>query len=131
MNTSSSTEPKVFVAVIGTDRIMTTLAHNEEGAIGVVEGQLRRDNQQGILDKWITTGRKFAQKVSVVNVCDIMDELGLRGLDFQSCSAVIMAWVRDNDGHYYAETRENFSEWMAIEEARGLGKSLVVVEDLS
>ena len=129
MNTSR--EPQVFVAVTGSDRIMATLAFSEEGAIGVVEGQLRREHQENILNQWIATGRKFQQKVAVVSICDIMDELGLWALDFQSCSGVIMAWVRDNNSHYYAADHENFSVWMAIEEARSLGKILVVVEDLS
>ena len=79
--------------------------------------------------------------VEVVNICTLMDQLFGKDryspatlatrLSYKEESAIVMAWVKDNNAHYYADPREDFFTWKGQEEAAAAGKKIVVVEDLS
>ena len=64
--------------------------------------------------------------ITVISVCD----LNLSDNWDISCQQV-KDFCASTKAHYYAEPRESFSVNEAIEEARRLGKTSVVVEDLS
>lgn len=77
------------------------------------------------------------ETIKVVNVCDVLAVIF--GEDWASdfyrtydeTQAAIMGWCEANDAHYYARPREDFSRIDALAEARSVGKTTVVVEDLS
>ena len=83
--------------------------------------------------------------VKVVNICNLMDRLypeewhepssttrpGWVDVDYKESSAAVMSWCDENNSHYYAAPREDFSIGTAIRDAIANRKSCVVVEDLS
>ena len=72
--------------------------------------------------------------IKVVNILNLLDRLyphGHHNVDYMASGVATKKWCDENDSHYYAAPREDFSIGMAIREAIEKGKSCVVVEDLS
>ena len=72
--------------------------------------------------------------VKVVGIIDLLDRLypnGHHNVDYMTSGVATKKWCDENDSHYYAAPREDFSIMTAIREAIEKGKSCVVVEDLS
>ena len=72
--------------------------------------------------------------VKVVNIGNLLDRLyphGHHNVDYMRSGVATKEWCDENDSHYYAAPREDFSITDAIQEAVVEGKSCVVVEDLS
>ena len=73
--------------------------------------------------------------VKAVNICDWLDitygDDWSKHPDYETSGKDMMAWAEENNSHYYAEDRENFYMFNAIEEAIKAGKDTVIVEDLS
>ena len=77
--------------------------------------------------------------IATQNICDLLDIIFpnywakslYREIDYAQSSKAILKWCDDNNYHYYARSRENFSESEAITEAEKLGKVGVVMEDMS
>ena len=71
--------------------------------------------------------------IKVVNICDLMDRLyplGHYNVDYMTSGLATKKWCDENDSHYYAAPREDFSIMAGIREAIANRKSCVVVEDL-
>ena len=74
------------------------------------------------------------QEIKVINICHLLSEIfGDAWLvaSLEETEQAVNAWIEDNDSCYYARPREQFFVGEAIEQAKALGKSSVVVEDLS
>ena len=72
--------------------------------------------------------------VKVVNIGNLLDRLyphGHHNVDYMRSGVATKEWCDENDSHYYAVPREDFSIMSAIREAIANRKSCVVVEDLS
>ena len=72
--------------------------------------------------------------VKVVNIGNLLDRLyphGHHNVDYMRSGVATKEWCDENDSHYYAAPREDFSITRAVQEAIVEGKSCVVVEDLS
>jgi len=72
--------------------------------------------------------------IKVVNICDLMDRLyplGHYNVDYMTSGLATKKWCDENDSHYYAAPREDFSIAVAMREAIANRKSCVVIEDLS
>ena len=72
--------------------------------------------------------------IKVVNICDLLDRLyphGHHNVDYMASGVATKKWCDENDSHYYARPREDFSIGEAVREAIANRKSCVVVEDLS
>ena len=72
--------------------------------------------------------------VKVVGIIDLLDCLypnGHHNVDYMASGVDTKKWCDENDSHYYAAPREDFSITRAVQEAIVEGKSCVVVEDLS
>ena len=72
--------------------------------------------------------------VKVVNIGNLLDRLyphGHLGVDGYGERHSVKKWCDENDSHYYARPREDFSIGEAVREAIANRKSCVVVEDLS
>ena len=72
--------------------------------------------------------------VKVVNIWNLLDRLyphGHHNVDYMTSGLATKKWCDENDSHYYAAPREDFSIPAALREAIANGKSCVVVEDLS
>ena len=72
--------------------------------------------------------------IKVVNICDLMDRLyplGHYNVDYMTSGVATKKWCDENDSHYYARPREDFSITAAMREAIANRKSCVVIEDLS
>ncbi len=82
------------------------------------------------------------EAIKVVNICDLLITLfgpnhystfhGMPGyVDYSEQNAAVMKWCKENNAHYYAADREDFSQYEAKCQAAALNLSTVVVEDLS
>jgi hypothetical protein len=79
------------------------------------------------------------KEIEIVNICDLLgilfpgywDNCNFTKYDYEETRNKVVEWCEANDSHYYARGRENFFIWEACNEAEALGKSKVVVEDLS
>ena len=72
--------------------------------------------------------------IKVVNILNLLDRLyphGHHNVDYMRSGVATKEWCDENDSHYYAAPREDFSITRAVQEAIVEGKSCVVVEDLS
>ena len=72
--------------------------------------------------------------VKVVGIIDLLDCLypnGHHNVDYMASGVATKKWCDENNSHYYAKPREDFSIGEAIREAIANRKSCVVVEDLS
>tara|TARA_Y100000310_G_scaffold98052_1_gene95713 strand:- start:4830 stop:5138 length:309 start_codon:yes stop_codon:yes gene_type:complete len=72
--------------------------------------------------------------IKVVGIIDLLDRLyphGHLGVDGYGERHSVKKWCDENNSHYYAAPREDFSIGTAIHEAIANRKSCVVVEDLS
>ena len=69
--------------------------------------------------------------IKVVNICDLLDRLYPHRENGRPSSLATKKWCDENDSHYYAAPREDFSIAAAMREAIANRKSCVVVEDLS
>lgn len=123
--------PKMFYAVANGFTLVTIQTFSEESARGIAESELSKPGRGRDLHQWQLFGSQIVQEVMILGICTLIDELGIGYGDYMEYSDVIMGWIADNNAHYYARPREDFSEWEAVREARLQDKSLVVVEDLS
>ena len=72
--------------------------------------------------------------IKVVNILNLLDRLyphGHLNVDYMTSGLATKKWCDENDSHYYAAAREEFSIPAAIREAIANRKSCVVVEDMS
>ena len=72
--------------------------------------------------------------VKAVDIWRLLGRLypdGHHNVDYMTIGVATKKWCDENDSHYYAAPREDFSITIAIHEAIANGKSCVVVEDLS
>ena len=77
--------------------------------------------------------------IKVISICDLMDILYpgywekqlYKHITYEESSEWMRKWCETNNAHYYAREKTRFSKNEAEYEARQLGKSIVVVEDLS
>ena len=72
--------------------------------------------------------------VKAVDIWRLLGRLypdGHHNVDYMTAALLLRKWCDENDSHYYAASREDFSITRAIREAIVEGKSCVVVEDLS
>ena len=72
--------------------------------------------------------------VKVVNIGNLLDRLyphGHHNVDYMTSGVATKEWCDENDSHYYAAAREDFSIMTAVHETIANRKSCVVVEDLS
>ncbi len=83
-----------------------------------------------------------SEAVKVVNICDLLITLfgpnhystfsGMPGyVEYGAQCAAVIKWCKENNAHYYAADREDFSQYEAQSQAAALNLSTVVVEDLS
>ena len=78
-------------------------------------------------------------RIRVISICDLMDMIfpkywensRYKHIDYEESSEAVRLWCKTHNAHYYAREKTNFSTVEAKHEARRLGKSIVVVEDLS
>ena len=78
-------------------------------------------------------------KVEMINICDLLgqlfpgywDNLNFLKYDYADTCDKVNKWCEANNAHYYARGRESFFKWEACDEAIALGKTKVVLEDLS
>ena len=71
--------------------------------------------------------------IKVVNILNLLDRLyphGHLNVDYMTSGLATKKWCDENDSHYYAASREDFSIPVAMREGIANGKSCVVVEDL-
>ena len=68
---------------------------------------------------------------TVLNICDVLDALGIADMDYMESGKVLMTWCRKHNVHYYARPHEQFFVTTAVDEAIVAGRSFVVVEDMS
>jgi hypothetical protein len=79
------------------------------------------------------------QDVKIISICDLMDMIfpkyweneRYKHIDYDESSEAMRQWCKTHNAHYYAREKHCFSKVEAIVEAQKLGKSIVVVEDLS
>ncbi len=71
--------------------------------------------------------------VRLVNVCHLLDHImeDGTGMDYRARCAMVEDWARSYHSHYYSRPRDKFFISEALQEARDLGKSMVIIEDLS
>ena len=83
--------------------------------------------------------------IKVVNTCDLLEHLypherwtnfrctntGMKIEDYEEYDNSIMVWCDENKSHYYANNRDDFSMFVAVQETIAAGKDVVVVEYLS
>lgn len=74
--------------------------------------------------------------VTVINICKLIDAIlpeywGNPNITYKDESKAVMDWCEANDAHYYADVREDFWVGHGVSEAKEVGKSIVVTEDLS
>ena len=71
-----------------------------------------------------------------IGVCDVFKELGISDselleMTWKEESALVMQYCSDNDYHYYGKPKGEYFKWEGIAQAVALGKSGVVLENLS
>ena len=87
--------------------------------------------------------------IKVVNTCDLLEHLypheswtnfrctitgrctGIKMEDYEEYDNSIMAWCDENKSHYYANNRDDFSMFVAVQETIAESKDVVVIEYLS
>jgi len=75
--------------------------------------------------------------VRVISIVDLLENLfgkevfQWNGPSYKEQSEGVKKWVAENNAHYYADVRENFSIFTGIHQAKKESKQIVVVEDLS
>lgn len=80
--------------------------------------------------------REVFEGVSIINAYDFTENI-FPGVTFdnypeyEEIEKRVEEWCKKNNGHYYARGRHEYDETEAVDEAKGLGKTVVIVEDLS
>jgi len=70
--------------------------------------------------------------VTVVGIGDFVEEQNIEGLNWDDSIVFMRSFLENNPHyHYYGKVRENFSKYEAVCEAKKLGKTVVILEDLS
>ena len=86
---------------------------------------------------WVHSKQEYIE-VRVINICEWLDNV--YGADswykhpdysYEKSGKLMVAWLNEHGGHYYADERQSFFTWKACEEADEAGKPFVIVEDLS
>lgn len=70
----------------------------------------------------------MSDPIKVINICDVP---GLDDVPYMEGAPILKAYCSKHDAHHYSAPRCSFNMRIAVDEARELGKSAVVVEDLS
>jgi hypothetical protein len=67
----------------------------------------------------------------VISVSKVIDALGVQHLPYMEQGKPLKEWCAKNNALYYARPAESFSEEEAMREALALGKSTLVLENMS